>query len=92
MDYNIIQHRNFLTPIVYECLQKLLYQIQQNKDDTTFESWKELIEMLQNKDNSVTYAFNVFMNKIHNKRFYEEYWINIFAMFIKYENNIIVKN
>lgn len=92
MEYNLEQHRTFLTPIVYECLQKLLQQIQEHQDQTTFETWLELIEMLQNKDISVTYAFNAFMNKIHMKPFYEEYWINIFTMFIKYENNTIVGN
>lgn len=92
MEYNLYQHRTFLTPIVYECLQQLFQQIQQHQDHTTFEKWKELIGLLQQKDISVTYAFNVFMNEIHTKPFYEEYWISIFTMFIKYENNTIVGN
>ncbi len=92
MEYNLEQHHAFLTPIVYECLHKLLQQIQEHQDQTTFETWIELIEMLQNKDISVTYAFNAFMNNIHMKPFYEEYWISIFTMFIKYENNTIAGN
>lgn len=92
MEYNLEQHRAFFTPIVYECMEQLLQQIQQHQDYTTFEVWKELIELLQQKEISITYSFNVFMNKINMKPFYEEYWISIYTMFIKYENNMIAGN
>jgi hypothetical protein len=92
MEYNLEQHRAFFTPIVYECMEQLLQQIQHHQDYTTFEVWKELIELLQQKEISITYSFNVFMNKINMKPFYEEYWISIYTMFIKYENNVIVGN
>ena len=92
MDYQLEQHRDFLTPTVYSCLHMLLQQIQQFNDENTFNKWKDLIVVLLNRNNSITSAFNVFMNRLYGEPHYEEYLISIYTMFIKYENSTYVRN
>lgn len=92
MDYQLEQHRDFLTPVVYTCLQMLLQKIQQFNDENTFNKWKALIVVLLDRNNSITSAFNGFMNRIYGEPHYEEYLISIYMMFIKYENSTYVRN
>jgi len=92
MDYQLEQHRDFLTPSVYTCVNRLLQQIQQFNDENTFNKWKELIVVLLDRNHSITDAFNRFMNRIYGEPHYEEYLISIYTMFIKYENSSYIRN
>jgi len=92
MDYQLEQHRDFLTPVVFTCLQGLLQQIQQFNDENTFNKWKKLITVLLDRNYSITSAFNAFMNEIKGEQHSDKYMISIYMMFIKYENSMFVRN
>jgi len=92
MDYHLEQHRDFLTPVVFICLQGLLQQIQQFNDENTFNKWKKLIIVLLDRNHSITSAFNAFMNEIKGEQHSDKYMISIYMMFIKYENSMFIRN
>jgi len=92
MDYQLEQHRDFLTPVVFTCLQGLLQQIQQFNDENTFNKWKKLIIVLLDRNHSITSAFNAFMIEIKDEQHSDKYMISIYTMFIKYENSTYVRN
>jgi effector-binding domain-containing protein len=92
MNYHLEQHRDFLTPVVFTCLQGLLQQIQQFNDENTFNKWKKLITVLLDRNYSITSAFNAFMNEIKGEQHSDKYMISIYMMFIKYENSMFVRN
>jgi hypothetical protein len=92
MNYHLEQHRDFLTPVVFTCLQGLLQQIQQFNDENTFNKWKKLIIVLLDRNHSITSAFNAFMIEIKDEQHSDKYMISIYMMFIKYENSMFVRN
>ena len=92
MQYHLEQHRDFLAPTVFTCVNKLFQQIQQYNDINTFNKWKKLIIVLLDQNHSITSAFNAFMNEIQSELHFTEYMINIYMMFIKYENSTFVRN
>jgi hypothetical protein len=89
---NISQYRTQLIPIIYECLEQLLKQIQNNNDTFAFEKWKELLETLQNQSVSITIAFENFTKSVYMMPSYHDYLISIMNMFIKYEQNKMSRN
>lgn len=89
---NILQYRTQLIPIVYECLEQLLKQIQNNNDTFAHEKWKKLLETLQNPSISITVAFENFTKSVCLEPSYDDYLISIMNMFIKYERNLISRN
>ena len=92
MEYLLEGHYIHTIPIVYECLEQLLKQIQKNNDILAFEKWKELLETLQNQSVSITIAFENFTKSVYMMPSYNDYLISIMNMFIKYEQNKMSRN
>jgi hypothetical protein len=92
MEYPLEQHRAHIDPLVYNCLEQLLQQIQKNNDTFVYEKWTQLVETLQHSSESVTIAFGTFTKSICIMLTYHDYLISIMNMFIKYERNQISQN
>ena len=92
MDYLLEQHRAHIAPIVYDCLEQLLQQIQKNNDTDVFHNWIQLVKTLQYLSGSMTNAFETFIKSICMMPTYYDYLISIMNMFIKYERNQISRN
>ena len=92
MDYLLEQHRAHIAPIVYDCLEQLLQQIQKNNDTDVFHNWIQLVKTLQHSSKSITIAFETFIKSICMMPTYYDYLISIMNMFIKYERNQISRN
>lgn len=92
MEYLLERHYIHTIPIVYECLEQLLKQIQNNNDTFAYEKWKELLETLQNPSISIIVAFENFTKSVYMMPSYDDYLISIMNMFIKYERNLMSRN